>query len=44
MLIVEQRKHISILVRQEGFEEWMKKIKNKFIHSHAMKEAIKRVQ
>lgn len=43
MLISEQRKHISILVRQEGFEAWMKKIKNKFVHSYAMKDATQRV-
>lgn len=44
MTIQEKRQHVSILVRMEGFEDFMKKIKNKYIHSHAMKEAILRVE
>jgi hypothetical protein len=44
MSIKEQRQHISILVRQEGFEAWMKKIKNKYVCSYAMKNAIQRVE
>jgi len=44
MLVSEKRKHISILVRQEGFEDWMKKIKNKYVYSYAMKAAIQNVK
>lgn len=44
MLISEQRTHESLLVRQDGFEAWMKKIKNRFRYNYAMKEAIKRVK
>lgn len=44
MLIQEQRNHISIIVRQEGFEAWMAKIKNMFRFSYAMKDAIQRVK
>jgi len=44
MSITEQKQHVSILVRQEGFEAWMKKIKNKHVYSYAMKDAIQRVK
>lgn len=44
MSIEEQRKSHSLIVRQEGFEEWMNKIKNKFVCSYAMKDAIQRVK
>lgn len=44
MSIKEQRSHISLLVRQEGFEEWMKKIKNRYANSYAMNHAIRRVK
>jgi hypothetical protein len=44
MSITEQRNHVSLLVRQEGFEAFMKKIKNKFVNSSAMKHAIQRVE
>jgi hypothetical protein len=44
MSITEQRTHVSLLVRQEGFEAWMKKIKNRYVNSYAMKHAIKMVK
>jgi hypothetical protein len=44
MSITEQRNHVSLLVRQEGFEDWMDKIKNKFRFSYAMKEGIRKVK
>lgn len=44
MLIPEQRTHVSLLVRQEGFQAWMNKIKNKFRFGQSMKDAINLVK
>ena len=43
MTIKEKREHVSRLVRMEGFQDFMKKINNKYRNSIAMKEAIMRV-
>ncbi len=43
MTITQQREHHSLIVRQEGFEAFMIKIKNKYINTIAMKKAIQKV-
>lgn len=44
MSIAEKRNHISLIVRQEGFEDFMIKVRNKYIHSASMKQALNRIK